>query len=924
MSQTNVLDRLHELRRRHLMLSTLASVGLGVVALVGLLALCIWVDLVLELAPGLRIASLVAIAGAAIAVMILPVRAMRRRLTRQYLARDLDRAGNGGGEILSGSDLAEAGGGEGELTQALAALTVRRAGDLAGGIAIEKAAPLSTIRRALGGAIAAVVIAGIICMVAPRLVRMQWARLVDPFGDHPPYSRTELTITPGNTAVVYGHPLDVSVTASGDVESAELVWLSASGQQVLPMFRETGGRWRGTIAEATEAGQYYIRTPAARSYRYRVDVVMVPQIQTVRFRITPPAYTRKPTYEGPAPQDGISGLAGTKVELTVTSNRPLAGGTLELVRPDAVPAATTRPATKVTLSPTASAAPKVQGAFTLAESGKLMIKVRDVEGHWSSEAFTAQVNLTKDGRPLVRLLQPQPTSLATPSTLLPLHASGEDDYGVARLQAFRSLNGSRPRAAEFAVPIPTLTRADGSIVLNLAALKLQPGDSLEFFARVEDNDPAGAKGAETPITSVRIITEQEMHDLQVAQAGLENLLSKYQEAQRRLETLQEQLATLEKTIKENGEGSAAAKAELKKAIESLRQTQGQLEELRADAMPLAMDKALDAELGQLIDQVRKAGEQLQGATAPGSAAAAVAKARETLAKAEKSYQDDALAPLDRFAKIYALKEDEARFVDLYLHQKDLADRLAAMKGRGSAEDSASKARMRDLEEEQTGVREELDALLQQIENHVAELPEGSEFDKLRASATRFVDKARASGAGNKMMDAEVALAAFSGDDAWSHADEAARRLKALMSECNAMGENAGVCMSFAPKLSGAMTQTTRQLLEGSGLSGQLGSGRNGYSARRNSLRNVGLYGSRPRESRASSGNDRTNAGVLFRTHAANSDGRTAAATANSNGQTQAASQTPIPDQYRRRVSDYYQRVADELGDDRPADRKTGR
>lgn len=905
------------------MLSSIAAVGLGIVVLAGLLAVCIWVDLALELAPGLRVAMLAIILLAVIGVIVHPIRQAKRRLTRQYLARSLDHAADGNGEILSGTDLADTPQDTGDLTQALAVLTVQRAGDLAGRVTIEKAAPVALIRRPLLATVATIVITAMVCLIAPRLVRMQWARLVDPFGDHPPYSRLQFQVNPGDTKVVFGGPLDVSLNASGDVESAELIWLSSQGQQVLPMFRETGGRWRGTIAETTEAGQYFVRVPGARSYRYRVDVVMVPQIQTVRFRITPPAYTRKPTYDGPAPQDGISGLAGTKVEVTVTSNRPLAAGTLELAGRDGITPATTQPVAKALLSPTASSPMQVQGAFTLSVSGKLTINVRDVEGHASTDPFTAQVNLTKDGRPLVRLLQPEPLSLATPSTVLPLQASGEDDYGVARLQVFRSLNSSRPRAAEFVTPVPMVTRADGTTALNLAALKLQPGDALQFFARVEDNDPAGAKGAETTVTTVRIISEQQMQELQVAQAGLENLLSKYQEAQRRMEALQEQMAALEKKIQEKGEASAEAQAELKKTIEALAAAERQLKELQADALPLAMDKAMEQELGQLIDQVHKAGEQLASGS-PGSAASAVAKAKETLAAGQKQYQEDVLAPLDRFAKAYALQEDEARFVDLYLHQQDLADRLAAMKGRDKTDDPAAKARMRDLEEEQTQVREELDALIQQIENHVAELPDDAEYDGLRASASSFALKAKASGAGNKMMDAEVAMAAFAGDDAWEHADAAAQRLKSLMGQCNAMGDKAGQCMKFAPKLSGAMAQTAAQLLARKGLSGQLGAGRNGYSTRSNSLQNVGLYGSHPRASRVGSGNDRTNTGKLFSTRATSSDGRAAVTAANAAGQSHAGPQTPIPDQYRRRVSDYYQRVADELSEQKAGERRSGK
>jgi hypothetical protein len=99
----------------------------------------------------------------------------------------------------------------------------------------------------------------------------------------------------------------------------------------LPMFPEPGGSWRATWAEVTTAGRYLVRTRGARSGKFGYDVVTVPEIKDVRYRVTPPAYTRKPPYEGPLPQGGLSGLPGTTIEAWVTSNRPLAGGTARFV-----------------------------------------------------------------------------------------------------------------------------------------------------------------------------------------------------------------------------------------------------------------------------------------------------------------------------------------------------------------------------------------------------------------------------------------------------------------------------------------------------------------------------------------------------------------------------------------------------------------
>ena len=100
---------------------------------------------------------------------------------------------------------------------------------------------------------------------------------------------------------------------------------------VLPMFPEPGNRWRAAIANITVPQTYYVRAGHARSHKYSIQVITVPKIEDVRFRITAPKYTGLPVYEGELPQGGLAGLPGAAVQLWVSSNRPLSGGRLTFV-----------------------------------------------------------------------------------------------------------------------------------------------------------------------------------------------------------------------------------------------------------------------------------------------------------------------------------------------------------------------------------------------------------------------------------------------------------------------------------------------------------------------------------------------------------------------------------------------------------------
>jgi hypothetical protein len=86
--------------------------------------------------------------------------------------------------------------------------------------------------------------------------------------------------------------------------------------------------------------------------------------------------------------------------------------------------------------------------------------------------------------------------------------AAEDDYGIARAQLFRSLNGSRPRPTAVSFDSKRARRIDEQMYLPLPEYGLVPGDVIKLFGRVEDSDPAGPKGAESAVVTVRVISQE--------------------------------------------------------------------------------------------------------------------------------------------------------------------------------------------------------------------------------------------------------------------------------------------------------------------------------------------------------------------------------------------------------------------------------
>lgn len=963
--------RLRRLARRLLAIRAAAGILLGVPAAAAVVVLWVWLDLLWELSPQVRIAG-DALAGlAAVAALAIVCWRALRLANRSAMARVLDRVGNTGGQILSGFDLAFATASSGgvssaatssaatssggtssggrssggtssgqpgvglsgkranELEDGLAQLAIQRAGKLAGDVAPARAVPIHPLSLAAVYAVATIAVLAAAALAMPRLVAMEWLRMADPLGDHPPYSRVQLTLDPQNARVIYGGSLDVFATAAGDpVEQVDLVLVdpASGGEELLPMFPEGSNHWRTVLSRVTAPKQYFVRAERARSRRYSIDVVMTPRIEKLRCRVTPPAYTHLPPYAGPIPPSGLSGLPGTKVQIWATSNRPLRSGSVRLL-----PAGGKLRDVRLAVGDSAE---EVVGAFAITAAGKFEVQVADADGTPSEDPVGGMIHLLHDDRPFVRIRQPAAVSLATPNAALPVVVSAEDDYGISRVQLYRSLNSSRAMPVEFPLPAVPPTRSDPQDRLPLASFGLAPGDVIRLFARVEDNDPAGAKGSESPAVEVRIISQQEFERMLRAREGLEVLVSKYRQAQRRLESLAKDADGLRKKAKTKGDSklSAEDRRAMRDLAERLQEQADQLDEAAKHLLPYDIDRQLSQQLQRLSRKMRLHAADLDQLAS--SANANGKQLEQALDDLQRELADDgaefnrtALVPIEHLELLYPLIEDGARFAELVREQTDLADRLASLKGRDGEDSPLLKGRMRDLEVQQKEIREALAKLLDDIETHAAKLPDDSKMADLRTAIGEFVAAVRSSGASEAMSDAELGLSEFSGTRGYEGAQKAADILQKFLSKMQAVAIKAKGSLAMAPGLSDLLGNTIEQLLGEAGLlpgdsRGTNGAGNGGgMSYRRSTLDNVGLYGQM-------AGMDPTNSGGQG--HGPMAAGSPAGLIDHAQSPVSAASESAlqasgsgasaVPPGYRVRVGGYFQRIAEER--DQPVEEKS--
>src|SRR5439155_3737203 len=118
-------------------------------------------------------------------------------------------------------------------------------------------------------------------------------------------------------------------------------------------------------------------------------------------------------------------------------------------------------------------------------------------------------------------------------------------------------------------------------------------------ARVEDNDPAGAKGYECPVVTVRIISRADMDRMTLAREGMEVLQSKYEQAARRLEALDNEIQKIQKDLGKLPPDSELAKENTKKLEDLANRVGDEAEEIAKMAgedLPFDIDRAMRQKL----------------------------------------------------------------------------------------------------------------------------------------------------------------------------------------------------------------------------------------------------------------------------------------------------------------------------------------
>lgn len=422
---------------------------------------------------------------------------------------------------------------------------------------LSKVDPLTIVRPravrlagAAAGAAAAVVLA-LALLLPDGSVAWRRALLLD---EVPWPQRTSLRVSPaGSVLAARGDDVAVTATFGRSLPPRARFWTRRGSE---PWTAEAAavpasGEVRRSFRAVAQDFEFYVSGGDARSGVCRVRVRERPRVEDVAFAVRPPPHTGAAAFEVRRAADRIRAPEGSEVTVSGTASRPLGAASLGREDGDV---------------PLEIEGARFTGAFVLAASGRVEIRIADRDGIAARPAPSILLEAIPDVPPAALLAVPVSEGILSPRAVVPASARAEDDYGVSEigllLERFPGGSGGPAPSERRSPPDPAGTAAPSKRAFEaqftLADLGAVPGDRIRIRAFALDND--AVKGPKKGVSDPR---EFEVVEPARVEELLERRVLAFQEALERL------LASLDEARQISARIAAAPPADRAASIRSV-------------------------------------------------------------------------------------------------------------------------------------------------------------------------------------------------------------------------------------------------------------------------------------------------------------------------------------------------------------------
>lgn len=761
-----------ELRRelRKIYLKTFAlRLAAGLVSFVALgawivLGLVVWTALTRE--PALWHTLTVVRAAAivlALLFMVLVLVPLARMPRFSRLANQIENGKDFKDILTSGYEFSERGDVESRYSPTLVREVIRRAVQSVAGLQVRFLFLTRKQLQFVPLAYAALVVLTIVALASPDTVLRTIERATAPHEASAIVHEANLHASPGDVTVLAGNDVEVSAVDFGGTKVpvtvsynlAEGFWKTepTNGGKVFVEGARPMRRYTYRFNDIRNSLSYYFSSGDRKSPVYHINVVHKPIVTELSVVLTPPAYT------GEAPDTlvdsggNVQALEGTDVAVRARSNNVLSNAWVDFEgkRRD------------VEFS-----GREFSFDFRALEDGTYAILLEDDLHHKTDEPLVYSVEVYKDNPPILDVLEPGEDAALPRNMRVDVSFIASDDYGVEKASIFFRKGGEqRYRGQSIPLEGDRGTRELAkSFTFDLSEITLFPGNYVEYFLQVEDNNVVTGPGVtKSRVFQISVPTMAELYEkIEEDDAKRADL---FDEAKQESKELKERMEKLSREFKKTEQLDWSQKKEVDKAIASQEAIQEKIDEIQRSLeetmQSLSDNEMTSQEIGDKLEEIQKLIEQINDE--------ALNKYVEELRKAMEKLNPDeiqqALENLDLSAEEFLkslertenlLKEiqREQDMEELVRNAKDLMDKQEDLTERTTEADADDSQQMNDLAKEQSELadksqemEQELDKMSDKLSDEAETADEQELADEMNETAEEFSE----SQASEKMRDA---------------------------------------------------------------------------------------------------------------------------------------------------------------------------
>ncbi len=536
--------------------------------------------------------------------------------------------------------------------------------------------------------------------------------------------RPNIYAQPGNVTVLAGSdvtvsgldlgrtdlPVEIAFNLSNDFWQSEATTRTAGVAYADAAF----DRYDYTFHDIRNSTSYRFKVGDYTSPTYTITVVHEPILTDVRVTLTPPAYTGEPATTLDQSAGNIQALEGTKVKVEARSNNALRAAWVQFDEKPKQPAPFT--------------GRDIAFDFAALADGRYRVLLEDSLGFATRDPLTYTVEVFQDRAPTVDVLEPG-EDIAMPRTqTVDVGFVAADDYGIARA----SLEWRKVGDESFRVQnLPLADQRNKREVAvahrwDLSGVQLFPGNSIEYFVEVADNNTVTGPGiARSRLFRLTVPTIGEIYDSAREQetARAETMNSAIEDSRK----LSEQLDKLQREYTKTEKMDWSQKKELDRAAETQKDVAQKLGEVKESLdktlRELSDNEMTSQQIGDKLEEIRKLMDEINSDE--------LNKYMDDLKKAMENMSPDQirqalenmqlntkemLERLERTASLLRELQKEQRMEELVRQTQDLMEKQADLNQKTSDASEKDSDKMGDLSRQQDELAKQAEAMKKNAES----------------------------------------------------------------------------------------------------------------------------------------------------------------------------------------------------------------